>query len=309
MSEALATKYRPQKFADVVGQAAVVRALQGRVKSKDAHCFLLCGPSGVGKTTLARIVAREMGCAEKDIREIDAATYTGIEAMRDVQSALQYKPFGKSQGRAIIVDEAHGLSRQAWNSLLKATEEPPDHVYWFLCTTEAGKVPATIKTRAVAFTLKPVDDKLLGQLFDRVCDAEGINLPGDVGDMIIREALGSPRQMLSHLAACRDAKDRREAAELLRSAVGSQGVIDLCRFLIKGGSWVKAMAIVEGLDEAPESIRIAVVNYFGKAAKGANTNDQAGRMLEILDAFSQPYNQSDGQAPLVLSIGRALFGG
>lgn len=308
MNDSLHTKYRPSRFEDVIGQGAVVASLSKVIERNSAQAFLLCGPSGTGKTTLARIAAEAKGCAFKDILEIDAATFTGVDAMRDIQEKIRYRPFGKTMGRAIVIDEAHGLSKQAWNSLLKVIEEPPPHVSFFFCTTEVGKVPATIKTRCAAFTLKPVAERDLTQIVNRVMKAEKFNLTVEIRDLVVKEAMGSPRQALVNLALCRDITDRKEAADVLRTASVADGPIELCRFLIRGGSWMKAMAIIGKLvDENPESIRIIVCNYFGKVAMGSKSDKDAMAALSVIDNFATPYNQSEGFAPLLLSMGRVLL--
>jgi DNA polymerase-3 subunit gamma/tau len=302
-------KYRPTSWGQVIGNKAVVSAFAKTVSNRGSQAFLLVGGSGVGKTTLSRIAAYELGCDEASIIEIDAATHTGIDDMRQLQEVCRYRPFGASQQRVIIVDEAHMLSKSAWNSILKATEEPPEYVSWFFCTTEASKVPATIKTRCAAFTLRELADKELGVLYDQVCEAEEIELDGSIGDLIIREAKGSPRQLLVNLAVCRSAESKQEAAKILYTVTESDPSLELCRFLSKGGSWIKAMQLLSKIEGQPESVRILVSNYFGTAIKNAKSDNEAGRFLTILDAFSQPYNTSDQMAPLMLSIGRVLFGG
>lgn len=306
----LHVRYRPRKFLDVVGQAAVVKSLGKIIERDSSQCFLFSGPSGTGKTTLARICAVKLGCQPHDILEIDAASNTGVDDMRKVMDGLKYRPLGESDVKVLIVDECHMLSRNAWNSILKSTEEPPAHVYWFFCTTEASKIPPTIKTRATSYQLKPVPDKELGVLLDRVCEKEKIDVPGDVGDLIIREAGGSPRQLLVNLDICREAQTKKEAADLLKTALESDATIELARFMMAGGSWMKAMSIVGKLsEENPEGVRIVLVNYFGKALRDAKTDKAAAATLRILDAFAEPYNPSEKLSPLILSIGRALLGG
>lgn len=307
-SQTLYRKYRPRKFKEVVGQDAVVEVLQRIIEKGTVQAFLFCGPSGCGKTTLARIVARKMGCSVHGIMEVAAAKYTGVEDMRRIQDTLDYKPFDNSDRRAIILDECHRLSKNAWDALLKPIEEPPAHVLWLLCTTEPGKVPYTIKTRCTMLTLKAVPERDLINLVQSVASEERMNVPDDVVDIIVKEANGSPRQVLVNLDLCRGISTRKEAARILKSAHESDATIELCRFLLNGGSWSKAMKLVNELsEENPESVRIVVCNYMASVLRNTDKNEQATRVLGILDAFSTPYNSSEQSAPLILSIGRALF--
>jgi DNA polymerase-3 subunit gamma/tau len=308
-SSVLHKKYRPSSWSGVVGHKAIVTSLSKIIEERRSQAFILSGPAGVGKTSLARIAALALGCQPTDIVEIDAATHTGIDNMRDVQELCRYRPFGDSTHRAIIVDESHGLSKNAWDSILKSTEEPPDYITWFFCTTNPAKIPATIKSRCVSFSLQEISSSDLAILLDKVSKAEKIDMPKDIKELVIKEAKGSPRQLLVNLTICQDVKNRQEAAKLLFAVLDSDVTLALCQFLAKGGSWARAMELVSKFEGSSESARIIITNYFGAAARGAKSDKDACFFLGILDAFSQPYVQSDNVALLLLSIGKVLFAG
>lgn len=306
---ALHTRYRPDDFDLVLGQGHIIPSLSTLIKNKTSQVFLFTGPSGVGKTTLARICASKFGCDSPNIFDVDAATHSGADAMRAIVEMTQHRAFSETGARAIVVDECHSLSKQAWQALLKATEEPPPSAYWFFCTTEPGKVPATIKTRASSFNLKLLGDDAVAKVVVRVANKEKIRLRDDVLDAILSAANGSPRQALTYLAMCEGARNAEEAAETIESAAEAPAAVELCRLLATGQStWAQAMTLLGDLALLnPESVRILVCNYFAKAILSTKKQAAAVGFLHVLDCFSQPYNQSEGAAPLLLSIGRAIF--
>jgi len=302
----LLNKYRPTKFQDVVGQDSVVKSIQSALKRKAGRVFLFTGPSGTGKTTLARIVANEVGCSPTDLQEIDAATFTGIDDMRSITTDMMYRPLS-GPTRAIIIDECHALSKSAWQSLLKSLEKPPEYAYWFLCTTEANKVPATVKTRCLSYDLKSIPNKVLGELYDKVIEAEGFGTNEDVGDLIIKEAQGSARQLLANIAVAFSATTTKEAAELLQSAEGSPAAIELARALFKGTNWKEVQRILSGMSEVnAESVRRIIVAYGTKIALTSNEG-VSGHALEVMSAFSDPFNNSTDISPLLIACGRLIL--
>lgn len=301
-------KYRPESFDEVVGQDASVNAIKSIIKRKASHSFLFTGPSGCGKTTLARITAKELGATPRDIIEIDAATHTGVDNMRTVAESLSHLPFGDGKSKAVILDECHMLSKASWNSLLKAMEDTPSHAYWFLCTTEPGRVPETIKTRCSTISLGLVKDTDLEDVIVTILDEENKELQESVIDVIVSEAHGSPRRAIQNLNLCWDAETKKDASAALKAAIEGDPVRELCGLLLKGGTWPAAMGIIAKMkDDNPESTRIVVVNYMAGVLRNTKTDNKAQRPLFILEQFSEPFNQSEKMAPLMLAIGRVLY--
>lgn len=301
------TRYRPKTFEDVIGQDAAVKVLKSALENKRASAFILEGGSGVGKTTLARIAADVAKCGN-DILEIDAATNSGIDAMRAVQDAMRYRAIGGNPSRACVIDEAHALSKNAWDSLLKSIEEPRPGVLWFLCTTNGAKIPKTVRTRCAQILLKPVKEKDIERVVLKVVKAEKLAIGDGALDYVISSADGSPRQALSSLAICADLGSRKEAQQAIAGTAESDATIELCRFLTKPGSWREVGDIMGRLEDTnPEGVRIIVMHYFGKVLRGAKDDRQAGAALDVLDAFSASYNTSEGIGPLMLSIGRVVM--
>jgi DNA polymerase III subunit gamma/tau len=302
-------KYRPERFEDVIGQDAVVRSLCGVLRGGTCRSFLFTGPSGVGKTTLARLVASTVGALENNVREVDGATNTGIDAMREITRTLQYRGLGESSRRVLIIDEAHALSKAAWQSLLKGIEEPPSHVYWCLCTTEPSKVPETIKTRCVCYNLTSVKRDAIAALLERVVKAERLETPESVLATLVEFSQGSPRRALTYLAQVAQCKDEDDAIEVLnRVKDESAEVIDLCRALQRRAPWRELARLLDKFEgKDAEGLRINITRYFIKVAVGARDEKKAGPAIEILDAFSEPCNSNDGLAPIVVACGRVLL--
>ncbi len=219
-SSALYRRYRPQTFAALVGQEHVTRTLKNAIGSGQvAHAYLLAGSRGIGKTTIARLIAKAVNCTKAkdgepcdrcencvairdgtflDLIEIDAASNRGIDEMRDLRDKVRFAP-SQGQYKVYVIDEAHQLTSEAFNALLKTLEEPPPHVIFVLATTESGKIPATIVSRTQRFDLGRIPYKGVVAQLAKICEQEGLKAEPAALEAIARHAQGSLRDAESVL--------------------------------------------------------------------------------------------------------------
>jgi DNA polymerase-3 subunit gamma/tau len=274
----LARKYRPQTFDDLIGQDVMVRTLRNAfAMERIAQAYMLTGVRGVGKTTTARILARALnyelpGVLEKpsldmpqpgvhcqaimasrhvDVLEMDAASNTGIDDIREIIEAVRYKP-ASARYRVFIIDEVHMLSKSAFNGLLKTLEEPPPHVKFIFATTEIRKVPVTILSRCQRFDLRRVEPELLAQHFNRILSAEGHSADDAALALLARAAEGSVRDGLSLLDQALTLGHGHLTAALVLEMLGLAGrgaVFDLLERLFRGDPAV-ALASLNALHDS-----------------------------------------------------------
>ena len=196
---ALYRKYRPENFKEVLGQDHIVEVLKSSVEAKKvSHAYLFIGSRGTGKTTVARIFAKDIGVSANDLYEIDAASNRGIEDIKELRNGVRVLPFD-SKYKVYIIDEVHMLSKDAWGALLKTLEEPPKHVIFILATTEFHKVPETIISRCQVFTFKKASDDICRQLALAVARREGFELDAGSAELLAILADGSFRDLLGEL--------------------------------------------------------------------------------------------------------------
>lgn len=308
--EGLITKYRPRSWKEVVGQDEIVSSLKQILKKATSHSFLFVGPSGLGKTTLARLLATELGATNPgDITEVDAGQFTGIDDVRALTASLKYKPIGGSEIKAVILNECHRLTIAAQDALLAALEEPLPHTYFFLTTTEGNKIRAAIKTRCTAYELKLVSRNTLLDLLATICEREDFIASDAVLELCVKEAYGSPRQAIANLAVCSGVVERGEAAVLLRSAhTEGHEAVELIRAIMKGADWDQLTPILVGLQEQnPESIRQVIRAYLTKTILETKHEGTRIAALGILDVFSEPFTVYDGISPILLAVGKLHY--
>jgi DNA polymerase-3 subunit gamma/tau len=315
----LARKYRPSSFADLIGQEPMVRTLENAFDLGRIHqAYLLTGVRGVGKTTTARILARafnyELPASDGqpainqptihmpalgvhcqaiidsrhvDVLEMDAASHTGIDDVREIIDNARYRPV-MARTKVYIIDEVHMLSKAAFNGLLKTLEEPPEHVKFIFATTEIDKVPVTVRSRCQRFDLRRIDAGLLAEHLRKICDAEQVVIESDALAMIARAAEGSVRDALSLLDqaiayGAAHGRDGAIAADDLRLMLGvadKARVIDLFEATM-AGDIATAIALLEdqyngGADPAQALIEMAEFAHLATRFKLApETADSA----------------------------------
>ncbi|PIR83664.1 DNA polymerase III, subunit gamma and tau [Candidatus Kaiserbacteria bacterium CG10_big_fil_rev_8_21_14_0_10_51_14] len=191
--------YRPGTFKEVRGQDHVVGVLEKEIKNKKpAHAYLFAGGRGTGKTSVARILAHELGVSDKDLYEIDAASNRGIDDIRLLREGVYAMPF-ESPYKAYIIDEAHMLTKEAWNAFLKTLEEPPAHCVFVLATTDRDRVPETIQSRCEVFTFKQPTRSMLAEIVADIAKKEGYSLERSATELVALLAEGSFRDAISIL--------------------------------------------------------------------------------------------------------------
>ena len=196
---ALYRKYRPQSFKEIKGQDHIVSVLENEAKTgKVSHAYLFAGSRGTGKTSVARIFAKALGVNPEDIYEMDAASNRGIDEIREIRDAVHTYPYS-SKYKVYIMDEAHMLTKEAWNAFLKTLEEPPEHVIFIMATTEQHKLPDTVVSRCECFAFKKPTHQILVESILKICKEEKYEIEKKSASLIATLADGSFRDAFSIL--------------------------------------------------------------------------------------------------------------
>jgi DNA polymerase-3 subunit gamma/tau len=323
--QVLARKYRPQKFSEVIGQDHVTRTLKNGIQQgRTAHGYIFSGHRGIGKTTIARILAMALNCRSSDqpvtepcgicescteiragnsvdVIEIDAATNRGIDEIRDLREAARYRP-ARDRFKIYILDEAHQITDAAFNALLKTLEEPPSHVVFMLATTQPEDIPQTIRSRCQHFSFRAVRfEEILGQLKD-LSSREGIDADEDALALLAEAGDGSMRDALSILDQAIASCDGRLTAEAVRQLVGSapSGVLEEVMQAVAEGSSEAVLRHVDRLISdgqnpshfAKQMVRFLRNTIVAKIAGGESSllqisGDERNRVMRVAELFSE----------------------
>ncbi len=337
--EVIARKWRPQQFSDVVGQQHVTQTLKNAIETERvAHAYLFVGPRGVGKTSTARIFAKALNCekgptatpcdtcdscreimsgSSLDVLEIDAASNTGVDNVRDLRQNVMYAP-ARGPFKIYIIDEVHMLSNAAFNALLKTLEEPPAHVKFLFATTEPQELLATILSRCQRFDLRRISMKDIVGRLEEIAKAEKISVDDDALLAIARGAEGGLRDAesaLDQLIAFRGKSIREEDVLSVFGLVARHSMEELAQSILKGDI-ARAIKIVAELDENGKDIQrvvvellehfrnILVCQYTGASFAGQDLTESqiqtirtqaglanSGRVLRVVEILAEAENR------------------
>ncbi len=311
-----ARKYRPQTFAEVVGQEHITRTLQNAVNSSRlAQAYLFVGPRGIGKTSTARILAKALNCEagptsepcgkcpacleiaegrSLDVIEIDGASNNGVENIRDLRDSAAYAP-ARGKFKIYLIDEVHMLSTGAFNALLKTLEEPPPHVKFIFATTEAQKVPATITSRCQRFDLRRIPTPLIKKHLLFIAENEKIQLDGDAADAIARGAEGGLRDaesMLDQMVAFCGEHIRASDVMAVFGFTPHEVVVSLADSLFAGNASaaLDTVAAQSNLGKDLSRLTAELVSHLRdllvSQATGGECAISQGKLLDLVDHFS-----------------------
>ncbi|MEM7309468.1 MAG: DNA polymerase III subunit gamma/tau, partial [Planctomycetota bacterium] len=288
----LARKYRPKSFADVLGQEVVTGVLQGALQEgRIGQAYLFSGPRGTGKTTTARILARCLNCVEgptaepcgkcthclgidagndPDLIEIDAATHTGVDHIRELREQATYAPM-KARYKVYIVDEVHMLSKPAFNALLKTLEEPPPHVVFLFATTELHKILPTILSRCQVLKLNALSEKAIGDRLREVLQLEGVTPGPGVVEEVARGARGGMRDALSLMDKLLALAGSDPTLDDLRRLGGHAGAREIEELLtrIEAGDKGGVLDALSSFDGAESELITALLGHLRKSLLAA----------------------------------------
>jgi DNA polymerase-3 subunit gamma/tau len=334
MYQVIARKYRPQSFADVVNQEHVKTTLENAIaQNRIAHGYIFSGQRGTGKTTVARILARCLNCVNgptaqpcglcasckeiaaggsPDVIEIDAASNRGINEMRELRENVRYQPV-RDKYKVFIIDEAHQITNEAFNALLKTIEEPPAWAVFMLCTTEAHKIPATIASRCQHFSFRSVEFEALVARMAWICDQEGIHADAEALSVLAQAGEGSVRDSLSALdqaiACCGDTLQAAEVRALL-GAFSLDALGQVSQALVDGAA-ARMLEVVNELERNGQNLQHfsrELARYFRNllVAKIAGGDTRliaasAGERLRLAETAGQ-FSEEDLTRYLQLSL-------
>lgn len=285
-------RFRPKALKSVLGQEGAIASLQRFIdRNTIPHCILFTGPSGCGKTTIGRILKTHLNCGDADWLEINSADFKGIDTVREIRRSINLSPIS-GDCRIWFIDEAHKLTNDAQNALLKILEDTPSHVYFMLATTDPQKLIKTIHTRASEVKLQGLGVPALKRVLQRVIDKEKLTVTEAVMDEIIDASEGSARKALVILEQAGTLDTEAEQLQAVQAtSLNKDAAITLARALINPrANWKEVAPLLKELKDEPEGIRYLVLGYCRSVLLSGGP--LAPRAYMIIDIFSKAFYES-----------------
>ena len=302
-------KYRPDNFDHVIGHKNIINSIESLLKSLDMpHAFLFAGPSGTGKTTIARIMAAELRADPSDIIEFNIANTSGIDFIRQLNDTAFISPM-MGDNKVFILDEVQQLSKEGQNCLLKLLEDSPKYAYFILCTTDSQRLLKPLRDRCQFYTLKLLSDNEIQQLISTVANLENILVPHDIMDLLVYKADGCPRKVLVSLDQIKDNTNNFDTCvNLLADELeAEEDIIDIIKGIIyKKHTWVDLMKMFNNLNTENETIRITFANYLSGCLKNAKSSSDAEKFSKLLELFLSGLTYGSGKAELIYILYKAF---
>ncbi len=286
-------KHRPKELNQVYGQEAALSGLDKMItRAQIPHAVLLTGPSGVGKTTIGRILKRHLNCGDEDWVEINAADFKGIETVREIRRNINLAPLA-GDVRIWFIDECGKLTNDAQNSLLKLLEDTPDHVYFMLATTDPHKLLKTVLTRCTEIRLVPLSPAHLRKVLDKVVEKENVTTTDEVLEEIVEASDGSARKALVILEQVAQLDTPKEQmAAVSAASLNKADAILLARALCgRRSNWSEVAALLKKNEDEPETVRHLVLAYARSILLGTNPA-MCKHAWMVIDIFSKNFYDS-----------------